>query len=199
MKNHEGIITHTDLANYTSLWREPVTGNYKGVDIFSMPPPSSGGVHLIQMLNILSHFELKKLGHNSADYIHLLTQVMAKAYADRAIHLGDPDNHEIPTKRLTSTLYAHTQATEIKRKLNSLKLIKSTIKFESPQTTHYSIVDQFGNAVSNTYTLNFSYGNGQVVPGTGILLNNEMDDFSAKPGAPNAYGLVGNEKRCWGK
>jgi gamma-glutamyltranspeptidase/glutathione hydrolase len=197
MKKEGGIIRLEDLENYSAVWREPVFGSYKDYSIASMPPPSSGGIHLIQMLHILENFPLTQMGHNSASYIHHLTHAMKHAYADRAKFLGDPDFEEIPESTLLSKKYTRKISQKIKRNKNQKSSrISPGYLFpeEHPETTHYSIVDKWGNAVSNTYTLNFSYGNGIMVPGTGILLNNEMDDFSAKPGSANAYGLIGGEK-----
>jgi gamma-glutamyltranspeptidase/glutathione hydrolase len=196
MKQNGGLITSHDLKSYKAVTRNPVQGEYRGYKIYSMPPPSSGGVHLIQMLNILEEFPLSSFGHNTAKTIHILTEAMKYAYADRSKHLGDPDFSPVPVSGLTSKKYAKS----IKEKID---LEKSTPSREiSPgdpnlqegnNTTHFSVMDRYGNAVSNTYTLNFSYGSKITVPGTGILLNNEMDDFSAKPGTPNAFGLVGGK------
>lgn len=197
MKQGEGLITKEDLASYEPVIRKPVHGKYRGYDVYSMPPPSSGGVHLVQILNLLEPFPISKLGHNTGQTIHLMAESMKLAYADRSKYLGDPDFASVPVSGLISKRYAD----ELRRKINPHKAIPSVqispgnpIKQEkSNDTTHFSVMDRFGNAVSNTYTLNFSYGTGITVPGTGILLNNEMDDFSAKPGAPNAYGLIGGE------
>lgn len=197
MENNGGLITKEDLADYQPVVRQPVRGTYGEYEIYSMPPPSSGGIHLIQMLNILEPFELKKLGQNTAQTIHLMVEAMKLAYADRSKHLGDSDFVPVPIAGLISQDYAET----LRDRVNLEKATpSSTISpgephtfSESNETTHYSVIDRYGNAVSNTYTLNFSYGTGITVPGTGILLNNEMDDFSAKPGVPNAYGLIGGE------
>jgi gamma-glutamyltranspeptidase/glutathione hydrolase len=199
MKTGNGLITHQDLASYQAIEREAVRGSYNGYEIASMPPPSSGGVHLIQMLNILEAWDLPALGHNSAAYVHRLSETMRRAYADRSEHLGDPDHVPVPTQELVSKDYASYLR-------NSISLTKATASAnfgsgltdfkESTQTTHYSVWDKQGNVVSNTYTLNFSYGSGISVSGAGFLLNNEMDDFSAKPGSPNGYGLLGNEKNA---
>jgi len=199
MKNERGLITQADLAQYRSVFRQPVTGNYRGYRIASMPPPSSGGVHLVQLLHILESFDLSKMGHNSADYIHHLAAAMKRVYADRSQFLGDPDFVSVSVQTLISKLYARQLATSISPTQVALSQDIAPGQYmddEHPETTHYSIVDQWGNAVANTYTLNFSYGNGIMVPGTGILLNNEMDDFSAKPGSSNAYGLIGGEKNA---
>ncbi|WP_371396104.1 gamma-glutamyltransferase [Fretibacter rubidus] len=189
-----GLMTYEDLNSYKTVMREPVRGNYKGYEIVSMPPPSSGGVHVIQMLNMLSQFDLKADGHNSAAYLHKLTEAMRRAFADRSKFLGDPDFADVPTQDLIDPGYNAAQASSINLDLASKsKDIAPAVSmpYESPQTTHYSVIDKHGNAVAVTYTLNFSYGSGYTVDGAGFLLNNEMDDFSAKPGAPNGYGLIG--------
>ncbi len=196
MRKGGGLITHDDLADYRVVERQPVTGSFRGYQIASMPPPSSGGVHLIQMLNILEGWDLKSLGHNSGEYLHRLIETMRRAYADRSEYLGDPDFFPVPVDALTDKAYAK----QLREGIDLQKSSRSTdikpflaLPEESPQTTHFSVWDQKGNVVSNTYTLNFSYGSGISVEGGGFLLNNEMDDFSAKPGVPNAYGLVGNK------
>ncbi|AQS36600.1 gamma-glutamyltranspeptidase [Shewanella psychrophila] len=191
-----GIMTLDDLKHYKVVERKPVTGDYRGYKVVSMPPPSSGGVHIVEMLNILENFPIDKLGHNTAATLHLMTEAMQRAYADRSEYLGDPDFYKVPVQALTSKDYAKKLASQITiNKATPSSEIKpgKLAPYESNQTTHYSVVDKWGNAVSNTYTLNFSYGSGLVAKGTGILLNNEMDDFSAKPGTPNGYGLVGGE------
>ena len=191
-----GLITMEDLKNYSAVERTPVRGNYRGYDIYSMPPPSSGGVHLVQLLNILEDYPIAFLGHNSADTIHLMTEAMKLAYADRSRYLGDPDFWKVPVAGLTSKAYAAKLREKISlRYATPSKNIKpgDPLPYESNETTHFSIMDSAGNVVSNTYTLNFSFGTGIVPEGTGVLLNNEMDDFSAKPGVPNAFGLVGGE------
>lgn len=191
-----GVMTQADLDNYKTVTRSAVIGTYNGYEIASMPPPSSGGVHVVQMLNILSGYDLKKDGHNSADYLHKLTEAMRRAYADRSKYLGDPDYFDVPVDDLTDTDYADYLRSTIDLERASLSSDISPAKslpYESNETTHYSVMDRFGNAVSVTYTLNFSYGSGYSVDGAGFLLNNEMDDFSAKPGSPNGYGLIGGE------
>lgn len=195
MEAENGLITKNDLKSYEPKTRKPITGSYKGYEIYSMPPPSSGGVHIVQMLNILEQFPLSSFKHNSADYIHIVSEAMKLAYADRSKHLGDPDFAPVPTKELTSKEYAKKLSEKIntKKATPSEKIKPGKIISEGPSTTHFSVMDKYGNVVSNTYTLNFSYGSKISVPGTGILLNNEMDDFSAKPGVPNAYGLIGDE------
>ena len=196
MKANGGIITLDDLKNYKVEEMEPVWGTYRGYDICSMPPPSSGGVHIIQMLNVLEGFPLKYLGHNSAETLHLMAETMKLAYADRSEHLGDPNFWKVPTKGITSKKYGE----ELRSKIQRGQAIPSAqIKpgkpqdYESEETTHFTVMDSKGNVVVNTYTLNFSFGTGIVAKGTGILLNNEMSDFSAKPGVANAFGLLGGE------
>jgi len=201
MDQHGGLISLEDLANYKVVERKPVTGSYRGYTIAAMPPPSSGGVHLVQMLNILEGWELNKLGHNSADYLHRLIEAMRRAYADRSEYLGDPDFHPVPVAQLIDKTYAQTLRQGINlNKASASSDIAPGLKtsYESPQTTHFSVWDDAGNVVSNTYTLNFSYGSGISVAGAGFLLNNEMDDFSAKPGVPNAYGLIGGAANAIG-
>lgn len=196
MNRHDGLITRKDLQNYRVVRREPVRGTYRGYEIASMPPPSSGGVHLIQMLNILEGYPIRSLGADNAKTLHLMTESMKLAYADRSHHLGDPDFWTVPVKGLTSKVYAENLRKLIrtdKARPSKEILPSDPAPYESPETTHFSVMDRVGNAVSNTYTLNFSYGTGIVAAGTGILLNNQMDDFSSKPGVPNAYGLVGGE------
>ena len=196
MKKGGGLITREDLKNYRPVEREPVRGTYQGYEIVSMPPPSSGGVHVIEMLNILEGYDLKKLGQDSADTIHRLVEAMRRAYADRAKFLGDPDFVQVPVAGLTNKAYA----VELRKSINLEHATKSADvsagkppSAEGDQTTHFSIMDRAGNAVSNTYTLNLAFGSGYTVDGAGFFLNNEMDDFSAKAGAPNAYGLIGDE------
>ena len=191
-----GTMTAEDLRDYRSVKREPVRGDYRGYEIVSMPPPSSGGIHIIQILNILEGYDLRASGANTAKTIHLMAEAMQLAYADRAEYLGDPDFVKVPVKGLTSQKYADTLREKIdpeNARPGADIRHSDPLPYESDQTTHYSVVDKDGNAVANTYTLNFSYGTGLVADGTGILLNNEMDDFSAKPGVPNGYGLIGGD------
>jgi gamma-glutamyltranspeptidase/glutathione hydrolase len=192
-----GCMTLGDLANYKPVWRDPVIGEYQGNTIVSMPPPSSGGVHLIQMLNLLENFPLSEWGHNSLKSSHIMIEVMKRAYADRSKYLGDPDFSDVPVGKLISDAYEQSilEKLDLREPTPSTDIRPGTlpIQAESPETTHFSIVDAEGNAVSNTYTMNFSFGSGIMTNNTGILMNNEMDDFSAKPGVPNAYGLVGGE------
>lgn len=196
MAANGGIITKDDLARYRPLWREPVHGNYRGYDIFSMSPPSSGGTHIIQMLNVLEGYDLKDMGHNSSATLHVLAEAMRYAYADRSQFMGDPDFSKVPVKALTDKSYADS----IRLKINPDKATPSSeVKpgnvqiHEGNNTTHYSVVDKWGNAVAVTYTINDWWGSGAAVNGAGFFLNNEMDDFSIKPGVPNMYGLVGGE------
>lgn len=199
MQAHGGLITGEDLANYEPAVREPVVGTYRGYEVVSMPPPSSGGVHLIQMLNMLETLPAFSSAGTSAQDAHWLAEIMRRAYADRAEHLGDPDFVDVPVAGLTSKTYAKTLMDAI----NPEKATPSSgigsgnpAVSESRQTTHFSIIDRDGNMIANTYTLNLAFGSGIVVPGTGMLLNNEMDDFSSAPGQPNYYGLVGDEKNA---
>ena len=191
-----GSMSLQDLANYEAVNRKPIKGNYRGYEVVSMPPPSSGGIHIVQILNILEHYPLNQYGQNSAQTIHLMSEAMQLAYADRAEYLGDTDFVDVPVSGLIAKPYAKALQMRIDpNKATPASSIKAgnPIPYESDQTTHFSIVDKEGNAVANTYTLNFSYGTGLVADGTGILLNNEMDDFSAKPGVPNGYGLLGGD------
>lgn len=196
MKSHNGLITKDDLLNYKPVVRKPVHGTYRNHDVYSMSPPSSGGVHIVQIFNILEGYDIGDLGHNSAAAIHLMTEAMKRAYADRSKYLGDPDFVKVPIEGLTSKEYAARLRSKIdKSKVSISREISPGTPgdFESDETTHFSVVDKDGNVVSNTYTINFSFGSGIVVKDAGFLLNNEMDDFSAKPGVPNAYGLVGGK------
>lgn len=191
-----GSMTTADLRDYKAVERVPVRGTYRGYEVVSMPPPSSGGIHIIQILNILEGYDLRASGANTAQTIHRLAEAMKPAYADRAEYLGDPDFVKVPVAGLINKDYAATLRQQIDdKKARPGAEIRhgNPLPYESDQTTHYSVVDKNGNAVSNTYTLNFSYGTGLVAEGTGILLNNEMDDFSAKPGVPNGYGLIGGD------
>ncbi|HEY0223271.1 MAG TPA: gamma-glutamyltransferase [Pseudolabrys sp.] len=186
-----GIMTKDDFANYRAIERPVVRGSYRGYDIVSMPPPSSGGVHLIEMLNILEGYDLAKMPREQA--LHDEIEAMKRAYADRAVFMGDPDAVKMPIAGLTSKKYAAALRAAIGDKATPAAEIRSgrPADFEGQNTTHFSVIDRDGNAVSNTYTLNFSYGLGLIADGTGVLLNNELDDFTAKSGASNAYGLVG--------
>ncbi len=193
MADMGGIITEEDLLKYEPQEREPIRGTYRGYDIVSMAPPSSGGVALVEMLNILEGFDLAEMGHNSADYLHVLTEAMRRGYADRAEHLGDPDfNEGMPLERLMNKEYAaKLRATIDMNKASESSPSDFAQIYESEETTHFSVVDKDGNMVSLTYTLEFGYGSGIVVEGGGYLLNNEMGDFNAVPGVTNARGLIG--------
>jgi gamma-glutamyltranspeptidase/glutathione hydrolase len=201
MQYSGGLISLQDLANYKVVEREPVCGSYHQYSLCAMPPPSSGGIHLIQMLNILENVDLQRMGHNSVGYLHHLIEAMRSAYADRSLYLGDPDFTPVPIKKLVDKAYAKS----LSKQINPHKARRSNDVYpgldswiasqsnESEETTHYSTWDNQGNIVSNTYTLNFAYGSGIAVEGAGFLLNNEMDDFSAKPGSANGYGLIGGD------
>ena len=196
MQQHGGLISAEDLHNYRSVERVALHGQYKGFDLYAMPPPSSGGVHVLQLLNILQGYDLHAMGLNSAAYLQVLAEAMKHVYADRSAYLGDPDFVQVPVPALLSGAYASDLRKQIDlEKATASAAIKphNLAPYESFETTHYSVIDGDGNAVSNTYTLNFSYGSHKMVAGTGILLNNEMDDFSAKSGVPNAFGLVGGD------
>lgn len=197
MKKNGGLITLKDLEEYKIAWRDPVKGTYRGYEIISMSPPSSGGTHIMQILNVMENADIGKLGFASSKTIHIMAEAMRYAYADRSEYMGDPDFVKVPVGELTSKEYAKsiydkivaakgaTPSSEVKPGLSELK--------EGTNTTHYSVVDKNGNAVSVTYTINDWYGCGAAVMGAGFLLNNEMDDFSAKAGVPNIYGLVGSD------
>ena len=191
-----GLITREDLKAYRALEREPLLGRYRDHTVVAMGPPSSGGIGLIEMLNMLEPEDLAYLELNSSDYLHLLAEVMKRAFADRAQYLGDADFAAIPVRGLTSKAYAETRRAGVnphRTTLASQLGAGDPFPHESDQTTHFSVVDREGNAVSNTYTLNGFYGSGITVPGAGFLLNNEMDDFSSKPGVPNQFNLVQGE------
>ncbi len=190
-QNNGGILSFQDLNQYNLRILKPVCGSYRVYEICSMAPPSSGGIALIQILNILENVDLSSFDHNSEEYLKILISAMDYAYKDRAEYLGDPSFFDVPQNLLTSKKYAK----KIYKLIQKEKLpTKATINIiESDETTHFSILDKWGNAVSNTYTLNTAYGSGIIPTGTGILMNNEMDDFSSKPGYPNAYGLIGSE------
>jgi gamma-glutamyltranspeptidase/glutathione hydrolase len=190
-----GLITKADLASYRVKWRSPVKGTFKGYEIFSMPPPSSGGVHVIQMLNMLEDDHLDKKGFLSAEAIHLTAQAMQIAFADRAKYLGDADFVKVPVQTLISKKYAQERRMEITHSARESKNVKagSIPGFEHTETTHLSIIDKEGNIVSTTQTINGYMGSSLVLPGTGIVLNNEMDDFSAQPGAANLFGAIGGK------
>ena len=201
MAKNGGLITLEDLKNYTPIWRNPVCGNFRTYQICAMSPPSSGGVHLLQILNILGDTDLKKLGPKNPDTLHLMAESMRIAYADRSEYLGDPDFVSVPVKALTSKNYAKLRRSQIQmskakpsievKAVNTQTL--NRFVYESPETTHLTVVDKERNVVSLTFTVNGGFGAGAVAAGTGILLNNEMDDFAAAPGVPNLFGLVGGE------
>ena len=195
MAANGGLITEEDLEQYEAIEREPIRGSYRGFDIISMPPPSSGGVALVEMLNILEDYDLSRMGHNSADYLHVLTETMRRAYADRAEHLGDPDfNDDMPLSRLLDKEYAAElrSSIDMERKSES-QPSQFAQAYESEETTHFSVVDKDGNMVSLTYTLEFGYGSAIVVEGGGYLLNNELGDFNAIPGLTDERGNIGTE------
>lgn len=201
MAANKGLITLADLKRYRPLWRDPVCGNFRAARICSMPPPSSGGVHLLQILNILGDTDLKAMGWHSPDALHLLVEAMRIAYADRAVYLGDPDFVKVPVAALISPAYAKQRRQEIDpQKARPSSQVRAAdpktlqrLGKESNDTSHLSVVDAAGNAVSLTFTINLGFGAGVVVPGTGIILNNEMDDFAIAPNVPNAFGLVGGD------
>ena len=195
MKANNGLISHDDLKEYNSVYREPIVGSYRGYTIISMGPPSSGGPLIIQMLNMLENFDVSSMTRNSTEFVHMLTEIQRLAYADRAIHLGDPDFYPSPVPMLISKDYA-------KKRLELVSMDKATPSTdiaagstipESMETTHYSAMDKLGNTVGITTTINLSYGNKKIVDGAGFLLNNEMDDFASSPGSQNAFGLIGYE------
>lgn len=201
MAKNGGLITVDDLKAYTPIWRKPICGEFRETQVCSMPPPSSGGVHIVQILNIIGDTNLKRWGRQNPDTLHLLAEAMRIAYADRATYLGDPDFVTVPVEGLTSQAYANQQrqAIDMDKARNSTRVKavdEATLRryvWESPETSHLTVVDNERNVVSLTFTVNGSFGAGVVAEGTGILLNNEMDDFAAAPGVPNLYGLVGGE------
>ena len=199
MKRHNGLMTLEDLRGYVAKERVPLRGSYRGHEIISMPPPSSGGAVLIEMLNILEGYELNKLDANSSDRYHLMAESMRRAFADRAEYMGDSDFVKVPVGGLIDKSYA----AKLRSTINTDRASTSAevragrpAGYESDETTHFTVVDAQGNAVANTYTLNNSYGSAAVAKGTGLLLNNEMDDFAAKPGTPNLYGLIQGERNA---
>ncbi len=196
MVRGNGLITKEDLESYASEWRDPVIGNYRGYKIISMPPPSSGGIALIQLLQGAEQYPIGEMGHNSGETLHILTELERRVYADRATHLGDPDYYNVPQEMLLSEDYNKKRFSDIQldRKTDSQKIKEGEVEvIESVETTHFSVVDEWGNAVAITTTLNSFFGCKVYVKGAGFFLNNEMDDFSAKPGEPNQFGLVGGE------
>jgi gamma-glutamyltranspeptidase/glutathione hydrolase len=195
VKKEGGVMTLDDLRNYKPVWRAPVLGRYRNRVVISMPPPSSGGVALIEMLNVLEGYRLDQIQHNSTTYLHLLAEAMKHAFSDRAEYLGDPDFVQVPTQRLIGKEYA----TGIRGRISSVRTYGpdfyglAQFKSERGGTTHLSVLDRFGNAVACTLTINTRFGSKVVPPGTGVILNNEIDDFSIQPGTPNVYGLIGVE------
>lgn len=195
MEKHNGLITREDLESYRVVEREPVRGTFRGFDIAAMSAPSSGGMHIVQMLNILENFPVKEMGYGSADAMHVLAESMKLAYADRSRYLGDPDHLDLPVDELTSKEYARDLAAgiDMARARPSDEIQPGDLTpYESPETTHYSIMDSEGNAVVNTYTLMFSYGSGVVIDGAGFLMNNNMGNFTLRPDIPDAFGLMGS-------
>ncbi len=199
VKRHNGLITMADMARYEAKEREPLRGTYRGHQVISMPPPSSGGAVLIEMLNILEGYELGKMEPSSSERYHLMTEAMRRAFADRAEFMGDTDFVKVPIAGLIEKSYA----TKLRSTINLDRVSPSVeihsgqpVGYESEETTHFTVVDAEGNAVANTYTLNNSYGSAAVAKGTGIILNDEMDDFAAKPGTPNMYGLIQGERNA---
>lgn len=199
MKRHNGLITLEDMRNYVAKERTPLHSTYRGYEIISMPPPSSGGAVLIEMLNILEGYDLSKMDWSSPERYHLMTEAMRRAFADRAEYMGDADFVKVPVAGLIDKGYA----TQLRSTINMSRASKSSevragkpAGYEAEETTHFTVVDSEGNAVANTYTLNGGFGAGVIAKGTGVLLNNEMDDFAAKPGVPNAYGLIQGERNA---
>ncbi|MFT4888131.1 MAG: gamma-glutamyltranspeptidase/glutathione hydrolase [Pseudohongiellaceae bacterium] len=196
MQAHNGLITMQDLANFEVVEREPVVGTFRGYEIAAVPAPSSGGTHVIQMLNILENFPLAEMGAESADAIHVTAEAMKFAYADRSKYLGDPDFVEIPTAAMIDKAYAKSLADKItmERAIPSSEIAPGNLAiYESDETTHYSVMDSEGNMVGNTYTLMFTFGSGVVIEGTGILMNNNMGNFTLRADIPDAFGLMGSE------
>ncbi|AUP77492.1 gamma-glutamyltransferase [Flavivirga eckloniae] len=196
LKENGGIITEEDLARYTVKWRTPTTFMYDDLKIISMPPPSSGGICLAQIMKMIEPYDLDKFGHNSVKAIQVITEAERRAYADRSFYLGDPDFVNIPSDTLISTLYLNDrmQTFSFEKATSSKDVSHGDVQvIESDETTHYSIIDQFGNAVSVTTTINGAYGSKLYCSELGFFLNNEMDDFSSKPGVPNMFGLIGGD------
>jgi len=199
MKRHDGLITLKDMRGYVAKEREPLTGNYRGYEIISMPPPSSGGAVLVEMLNILEGYDFKKMDWASSDRYHLMTEAMRRAFADRAEYMGDTDFVKVPIAGLIDKKYAAQLRNTINpERASSSEQVRAgkPVGYESDETTHFTVVDAEGNAVANTYTLNNSYGSAVVAKGTGLIMNDEMDDFAAKPGTPNMFGLIQGERNA---
>ncbi|MYD43583.1 MAG: gamma-glutamyltransferase [Gammaproteobacteria bacterium] len=194
MARGDGLISKEDLKSYHSVWREPIRGKYRGYEILSMPPPSSGGVLVVQLLNMLEPYDLSELGFHTAASMHLMIEAQRRAYADRAEHLGDPDYYNVPIQKLISKRYALERMSDIGGRASISDDVDAGSWLAEPiETTHFSVIDSEGTAVAFTTTINSAYGSGIVVDGAGFLLNNEMDDFSAKPDTPNMFGLLGDE------
>ncbi|HEY5075777.1 MAG TPA: gamma-glutamyltransferase [Pyrinomonadaceae bacterium] len=199
MKRHQGLLTLDDLRGYVAKERQPLRGNYRGYEVISMPPPSSGGAVLIEMLNILEGYDFKKMDWASSERYHLMTEAMRRAFADRAEYMGDTDFAKVPIAGLIDKKYAAQLRTTINpERASSSEQVKAgkPVGYESEETTHFTVVDTDGNAVANTYTLNNSYGSAVVAKGTGLIMNDEMDDFAAKPGTANLYGLIQGERNA---
>jgi gamma-glutamyltranspeptidase/glutathione hydrolase len=199
LKRHDGLITLADMRGYVAKERETLRGTYRGYEVISMPPPSSGGAVLIEMLNILEGYDLKKMDSGSSERYHLMTEAMRRAFADRAEYMGDTDFVKVPIAGLIDKKYAaKLRGTIDEQRASTSEQVKAgkPAGYESDETTHFTVVDAEGNAVSNTYTLNNSYGSAVVAKGTGIIMNDEMDDFAAKPGTPNLYGLIQGERNA---
>ncbi len=195
MRQNGGLISAEDLSSYRTVNREPLMGDFRGYQVLTMPPPSSGGIALLQMLGMLKNDNLNQTGYGSSTTLHLMVEAMKRAFADRSLHLGDPAFVKIPVSQLLDPKYIN----ELRHSISDQATPSASIKGLDPgvsgmHTTHYSVVDKDGNAVSNTYTLNTSYGSSVVIPGTGVLMNNEMDDFTTQPGKPNVFGLIQSEK-----
>jgi len=195
MQSGGGLINKEDLQSYHAVWREPITGNYRDYKVITVPPPSSGGIALLQLLNSVEPYPLKRWGYNSDSTVQVMVEAERRVYADRASHLGDPDFYKVPQKYLILPIYSKFRMSNFNwdRATLSTDIKAGEVPKESEETTHFSIVDKAGNAVSITTTINGSYGSKVFVKGAGFLLNNEMDDFSVKPGSPNMYGLLGGE------
>ncbi len=199
MAKNGGLITREDLAQYQPQWLDPLCGNFREYRVCSMPPPSSGGVHLLQMLNLIGDRDLTSSGWRSVETLHFLAEIMKIAYSDRATHLGDPQFVKVPTQELISQEYANKRRLDIdeNRAKSSTEVKPGQFNHQEPQdTSHLTVVDGDRNVVSLTFTINYRFGSGVVVPGTGILLNNEMDDFAIAPGVPNIFGLVGGSQNA---
>jgi len=197
MRKENGLISYSDLRNYRSKWREPITARFQDYELSIMPPPSSGSIAVSQILDMMDDYSLAEIGHNSADYVHLMAESMRRAFADRSYYLGDPDFYNVPKQDLLDPKYNHSRMIDFSLDTithsSALSHGEFSNNYESDETTHFSVVDKDGNAVAVTTTLNGSFGSKVAVNGAGFLLNNEMDDFSAQPGEPNAYGLIGGE------